>query len=76
MISSYKGAMLEICRILSEAQENAKNHSPVIKAAILDGAITVALYTKDSYLGRIKSKPTYTDPGEWHSIFDEEENKP
>jgi len=48
----------------------------VIRAAILDGAIDVALCIKDSYLGKIKNKPTYYDPGEWHSIFDEEENKP
>lgn len=65
MISSYKGAMLTICKILTEAQEEASNHSNAeIRAEILNGAICRAINIKRQYFGPL-SKPTRYDPGRW-----------
>lgn len=76
MISSYKGAMLDVWKILTEAQKEADKHSNAeIRADILNKAIEECITIKKRYFGPY-SKPIIVDPGEWHSIFNEEENKP
>lgn len=63
MISTYKGAMLAIWKILSEAQAQASNHSNAeIRAEIFNKAIEEAIEIKWRYFGPF-SKPLYT-PGE------------
>lgn len=75
MISSYKGAMLEIWKILTEAQKEADNHSNAeIRADILNKAIDECIKIKKYYFGPY-SKPRVVDPGTWHSIFEEEDPK-
>lgn len=65
MISSYKGAVLAIWKILSEAQAEASNHSNAeIRAEILNGAICRAIEIKRQYFGPY-SKPSRYDEGEW-----------
>ena len=69
MISSYKGAIFEIYKILTEAQEEASKHSNAeIRAEILNNAIDKAIQIKRQYFGPF-SKPTRHDSGEWHNIW-------
>lgn len=76
MISSYKGVILEIWKILTDAQKEADNHSNAeIRVDILNKAIEECIKIKKYYFGPY-SKPRIVDTGTWHSIFNEEENKP
>lgn len=75
MISSYKGAILEIWKILESAQTEASNNSNAeTRADILNKAVEECINIKKYYFGPY-SKPKVVDPGEWHSIFDEEDKK-
>lgn len=66
MISSYKGAILAIWKILSEAQAEASNHSNAeIRAEIFNKAIEEAIAIKRQYFGPYSKHPTRYDPGEW-----------
>ena len=72
MISSYKGAILEIWRILTEAETEAEKHiDSEIREEIYHRAVEECIYIKKYYFGPY-SKPKVVDPGEWHSIFDED----
>lgn len=74
MISSYKGAIFEIWKILIEAQTEADNHSNAeTRADILNKAIEECINIKKYYFGPY-SKPRVIDLGTWHSIFDKEDD--